>query len=230
MKLEVLPDAESVARRAAERVAEEARAAVAERGRFGFAVSGGSTPWKMLRALADEDVPWRGVHVFQVDERIAPAGDPDRNLTHLEESLLAHAPLAPEQVHAMGVEDSDLEAAAALYARALEDVAGSPPTLDLVHLGLGPDGHTASLVPGDPVLEVSDRDVALTVNPYQDRRRMTLTYPFLNRARGILWLVTGGSKVEMLERLRSGDPSIPAGRVSSDRAVVLADRAAGGEA
>ena len=118
MKLEVLPDAESVARRAAELVAAEARAAVAERGRFGFAVSGGSTPWKMLRALADEDVPWRDVHVFQVDERVAPAGDPDRNLTHLEESLLAHAPLAPDQVHAMGVEDSELELAAALYARA----------------------------------------------------------------------------------------------------------------
>ncbi len=230
MKLEVLPDAESVARRAAELVAAEARAAVAERGRFGFAVSGGSTPWKMLRALADEDVPWRGVHVFQVDERIAPAGDPDRNLTHLEESLLAHAPLAPEQVHAMGVEDSDLELAATLYARALEDVAGSPPALDLVHLGLGPDGHTASLVPGDPVLEVRDRDVALTVNPYQDRRRMTVTYPLLDRARRILWLITGGSKVEMLERLRGGDPSIPAGRVRSDCAVVLADRAAGGEA
>ena len=230
MKLEVLPDAETVAQRAAELVAAEARAAVAERGCFGFAVSGGSTPWKMLRALADEDVPWQGVHVFQVDERVAPAGDADRNLTHLEESLLAHAPLAREQVHAMGVEDSDLESAAALYARALEDVAGSPPVLDLVHLGLGPDGHTASLVPGDPVLEVRDRDVALTVNPYQDRHRMTVTYPLLDRARRILWLVTGGSKVEMLERLRGGDPSIPAGRVTSDRAMVLADRAAGGEA
>lgn len=230
MKLEVLPDAESVAQRAAELVAAEARAAVAERGSFSFAVSGGSTPWKMLRALADEDVPWGGIHVFQVDERVAPAGHPDRNLTHLEESLLAHAPLPPERVHAMGVEDSDLESAAASYARELERAAGSPTALDLVHLGLGPDGHTASLVPGDPVLDVKDRDVATTVNPYQDRRRMTVTYPLLDRARRILWVVTGGSKVEMLERLREGDPSIPAGRVASERALVLADRAAAGAA
>ncbi len=230
MKLEVLPDAETVARRAAELVAAEARAAVAERGRFTFAVSGGSTPWVMLRALADEDVPWDGLHVFQVDERVAPAGHPDRNLTHLQESLLEHAPLAPERVHAMAVEDSDLEQAAAHYARELEGAAGSPPALDLVHLGLGPDGHTASLVPGDPVLEVADRDVALTVNPYQDRRRMTVTYPLLDRARKILWLVTGESKVEMLGRLREGDGSIPAGRVTSERAVVLADRAATGAA
>ncbi len=230
MKLEVLPDAETVARRAAELVAAEARAAVAERGRFTFAVSGGSTPWVMLRALADEDVPWDGLHVFQVDERVAPAGHPDRNLTHLRESLLEHAPLAPERVHAMGVEDSDLASAAARYARALEEVAGSPPVLDLVHLGLGPDGHTASLVPGDPVLEVVDRDVSLTVNPYQDRIRMTVTYPLLDRARKILWLVTGASKVEMLQRLRDGDASIPAGRVGSERALVLADREASGEA
>ncbi|MDJ0848171.1 MAG: 6-phosphogluconolactonase [Myxococcota bacterium] len=230
MKLEVLPDAESVARRAAELVAAEARAAVAERGLFAFAVSGGSTPWKMLRALADEDVPWPGIHLFQIDERVAPAGHPDRNLTHLEESLLARAPLPREQVHAMGVEDADLESAAVSYARSLAEVAGSPPVLDLVHLGLGPDGHTASLVPGDPVLEVDDRDVAPTVNPYQDRRRMTVTYPLLDRARRILWLVTGGSKVEMLQRLRDGDRSIPGGRVASERAVVLADRAATGAA
>ncbi len=228
MKLEILGDAEQVARRAASVVAEEARAAVAERGCFSLAVSGGSTPWKMLAALAQEKVPWRHVHLFQVDERVAPAGDPDRNLTHLEESLLARAPLPKEQLHAMAVEDADLEAAAQHYARELEAVAGAPPALDLVHLGLGPDGHTASLVPGDPVLDVADRDVALTARPYQDYRRMTVTYPLLARARRILWLVTGSSKVEMLERLRSGDPSIPAGRVRSDRALVLADRAASG--
>ncbi len=230
MDLEILASAEEVAQRAAALVAKAARAAVAERGRFSLAVSGGSTPWKMLTALATEDVPWPQVHLFQVDERVAPAGDPDRNLTHLEESLLARAPLPVEQLHAMPVEDADLEAAAQQYARALEAVAGAPPALDLVHLGLGPDGHTASLVPDDPVLDVADRDVALTVHPYQDRRRMTVTYPLLARARRILWLVTGGSKVEMLERLQKADPTIPAGRVRSDRALVLADREASGGA
>ena len=170
----------------------------------------------MLRALANEDVPWKDVHVFQVDERVAPAGDPDRNLTHLSESLLSHAPLPPSQIHAMPVESSDLEAAARDYAKTLETLAGSPPVLDLAHLGLGPDGHTASLVPGDPVLEVRDRDVALT-GVYQGRRRMTLTYPALNRSRRILWLVTGSEKVPMLARLRAGDPTIPAGRIRARR-------------
>jgi 6-phosphogluconolactonase/glucosamine-6-phosphate isomerase/deaminase len=159
---------------------------------------------------------------------VAPAGDPDRNLTHLRQSLLEHAPLRPEQVHAMPVEGSDLDAAAAQYARALEGMAGSPPVLDLAHLGLGPDGHTASLVPGDRVLEVTDRDVALTGGVYQGHRRMTLTYPVLDRARRILWLVTGAEKVTMLPRLRAGDRSIPAGRVRQEHALVLADRAAAG--
>ena len=168
------------------------------------------------------------MHVVQVDERVAPAGDPDRNLTHLRESLLEHAPLPPEQIHAMPVEEKDLEAAAASYARLLQQIAGSPPVLDLAHLGLGPDGHTASLVPGDPVLDVTDRDVALT-GLYQQRRRMTLTYPMLNRSRRILWLVTGPEKAEMLARLQRGDASIPAGRVRQDKAQVLADRAAAGK-
>jgi 6-phosphogluconolactonase len=176
--------------------------------------------------MAGEDVPWKGVHVAQVDERVAPAGDPDRNLTHLRQSLLAHAPLRPEQVYAMPIESPDLEAAAAQYALTLREIAGSPPVLDLAHLGLGPDGHTASLVPGDPVLDVTDADVAVTGRAYQGRRRMTLTYPMLNRSRRILWLVTGSEKVDMLARLRAGDRSIPAGRVSQDRALVLADRAA----
>jgi 6-phosphogluconolactonase len=180
----------------------------------------------MLRALANEDVPWPDVHVVQVDERVAPAGDPQRNLTHLHESLLEHAPLPPAQIHAMPVEAADLVVAAAAYARMLNTIAGTPPVLDLVHLGLGPDGHTASLVPNDPVLDVTDTDVALTGTMYQGRRRMTLTYPMLNRARRVLWLVTGEEKVPMLARLMRGDRSIPAGRVNTDRAMVLADRAA----
>lgn len=181
----------------------------------------------MLRALADESLPWKHVHVVQVDERVAPAGHPDRNLTHLRESLIEH-PLLPEQIHAMPVEDKDLEAAAASYARLLQQIAGSPPVLDIAHLGLGPDGHTASLVPGDPVLDITDRDVALT-GIYQQRRRMTLTYPMLNRTRRVLWLVTGPEKVEILARLRRGDPSIPAGHIRQDKAQVLADRAAAGQ-
>ena len=225
MKMEVLADAEAVAQRAAELVATEARAAAEARGRFSLALSGGHTPWRMLRILADQEVPWRALHLFQVDERVAPAGHADRNLTHIDESLLAHVRLLPEQVHAMPVQEPDLAAGAARYARELEAVCGVPPVLDLVHLGLGPDGHTASLVPGDPVLEITDAQVAVT-GAYQSRVRLTLTYPALERARALLWLVTGADKAAMLARLRAGDRAIPAGRVRSERALILADRAA----
>jgi 6-phosphogluconolactonase len=227
MYVEILIDADAVARKGAEIIAAEVRATVAERGRFIMAVSGGHTPWKMLRALANEKVPWEGVRVVQVDERVAPAEDPDRNLSHLRESLLEHAPLRAEQVLAMPVELPDLDAAAIRYGMTLKEVAGSPAVIDLVHLGLGPDGHTASLVPGDPVLNVTDSDVALT-GVYQGRRRMTLTYPLLNRARRVLWLVTGSDKVDALARLRDGDTSIPGGKIRRDQAVVLADQAAAG--
>jgi 6-phosphogluconolactonase len=227
MKIEILNDSDAVARKAAKVIASEASAAVAARGRFIMAVSGGRTPWQMLRALADEAVPWGQMHVVQVDERVAPAGDPVRNLTHIRENLLEHAPLPPGQLYAMPVEDEDLAAAAASYARLIQQIAGSPPVLDLAHLGLGPDGHTASLVPGDPVLDVTDGDVALT-GVYQRRRRMTLTYPILNRSRRVLWLVTGPEKAQMLARLQSKDGSIPAGRIRQDAALVLADRSAAG--
>ena len=225
MKIDVLADADSVARAAASMIAEKARSGVAARGRFIMAVSGGRTPWMMLRALSNQDMPWEKVHVVQVDERVAPAGHPDRNLTHLRDSLLTHAPLPMNHIYAMPVEADDLEAAAAQYAATLQELAGSPSVLDLVHLGLGPDGHTASLIPGDPVLKVVEADVALT-GMYQGRRRMTLTYPILNRSRCILWLVTGSEKAGMLARLRDGDQSIPAGLVHREQAIVLADRAA----
>jgi 6-phosphogluconolactonase len=217
MKIEMFADADAVAREAAAIIAAEARASVAARGRFIAAFSGGHTPWLMLRALADETVPRAGVHVAQVDERVAPAGDPDRNLTHLRESLLEHAPLRP--IYAMPV----LETAAKSYAVTLAEIAGSPPVFDLVHLGLGPDGHTGSLVPGDPVLQVTDTDVAVT-GIYQESRRMTLTYPILNRSRRVLWAVTGSEKTQMLVRLHQGDQSIPSRRVRQDGALVLADR------
>ena len=228
MEMEIRADAEAVARRAASIIAADAHKAVAARGHFILAVNGGHTPWIMLRALADEDVPWDGLHLVQVDERVAPDGDPDRNWTHLRDSLLDRVPLRPQQVHPMPVPSPDREPAVAQYAQVLEEIAGQSPLLDLVHLGLGPDGHTASLVPGDPVLDIADADVALT-GVYQGRRRMTLTYPILNRSRRILWVVTGGEKAVMLARLRAGDPSIPAGRVRPDRALVIADRAAAGQ-
>jgi len=227
MRMDALADADAVARAGAAFTAERARAAVAARGRFIMAVSGGHTPWKMLRELADQHLPWASVHVVQVDERVAPSGHPDRNLTHLRETLLAHCPLPPEQVHAMPVESVDLDSASREYAAALRQIAGTPVVLDLAHLGLGPDGHTASLVPGDSVLDVTDSDVALT-GLYQGRCRMTLTYPVLNRARSIVWLVTGPEKAEMLARLYAADRSIPAGRIRQDQAVVLADHDAAG--
>jgi 6-phosphogluconolactonase len=217
-ELAVAADADAVASQGAAFVAARARAAVAEHGRFTFAVSGGHTPWAMFAALANEDMPWTDVELFQVDERVAPDGDPDRNLTHLRQSIGS----APAAVHPMPVTDADLAAAAASYATAL------PERFDLVHLGLGPDGHTASLVPGDPVLEVRDRLVALT-EPYQDHRRMTLTYPALARADQLLWLITGADKRDPLARLLAGDESIPAGRVQAARSLILADRAAAPE-
>jgi 6-phosphogluconolactonase len=225
VKIEVHPDDDVIARKAAAIIAVEARAAVSSRGRFIMAVSGGHTPWEMLRALAEERLAWENVHVVQVDERVAPAGDADRNLTHLRDSLLNHAPLPSDHIHAMPVEASDLDRAAQQYAAALGAVAGSPPVLDLVHLGLGADGHTASLVPGDPVLAVTDKDVAVT-GLYQGRRRMTLTFPMINRSRRVLWMVNGREKAGALVRLRDGDPSIPAAHVRRDQALVLADRAA----
>ena len=228
MNLEVVETADAVAQRAAAVIAGEARLAVNARGRFVLAVSGGHTPWQMLRALATADVPWPAVHIVQVDERVAPAGNPDRNFTHLRESLLDRAPLSAGQIHEMPVESPDLEAAARQYTAALQQIAGSPAVLDLVHLGLGPDGHTASLVPGDPVLKVDNADVAAT-GIYQGRRRMTLTYPIINRSRGILWVITGSEKAPAFVRLFHGDQSIPAGRIRRERAQLIADEAAAAE-
>ena len=225
MSAEVLLDAEAVARRAAALIAQEARAAAGARGRFLLATSGGTTPWRMLELLADEDMPWPSVHLFQVDERVAPASDPARNLSRLRASLLDKGGLLEEQIHAMPVEAADLVVAAARYASILREVAGTPPILDLVQLGLGADGHTASLVPDDRALDVFDSEVAVT-DSYRGHRRMTLTYPPINRARFVLWVVTGSDKAAVLARLRRGDRSIPAGRVHPERALLLADSAA----
>lgn len=213
-RIEVLADADAVARRAAEEVAAAARGAIEASGRFTFAVSGGRSPWEMFRELAAEDVAWDRVGIWQVDERVAPDGDPDRNLTSL-------APIIPAEadVHPMPVTDADLGPAAERYAATL------PEAFDLIHLGMGDDGHTASLVPEDPVLGVTDQDVALT-GEYRGRRRMTLTYPVLDRARRVLWLIAGEDKAAMLPLLLAGDASIPAGRVAAADQLVVADRAA----
>ena len=227
MQIEVLPDPDSVAIASAKLVADRARQAVTARGRFILALSGGSTPWAMLAELAKEEVPWDKVHVVQVDERVAPAGDKDRNLTHMHASLLDPTPIPPGQIYPMPVEDEDLAGACARYAATLDSLAGTPAVIDLVHLGLGPDGHTASLVPDDASLNVHDVDVT-SAGPYQDRMRMTLTYPIINRAREIMWLLTGAGKTEMLNRMKAGDKEIPAGRVRQVGAIVFADQAAAG--
>ena len=215
--IEVLPGEDAVARRAADIVAASAREAIEARGRFTFAVSGGRTPWAMFRDLADEDVPWGKVGIWQVDERIAPDGDADRNLTSLLPMIPSGADLRP-----MPVTEADLEAAAARYAGSLPNV------FDLVHLGMGDDGHTASLVPDDPVLDVTDRDVVVT-GEYRGLRRMTVTYRVLDRARRALWLIDGDDKTAMVPRLMAGDRSIPAGRVATANQLVVVDAAAGAE-
>jgi 6-phosphogluconolactonase len=214
-QLVTVADAVSLAARAAGLVASRARSAVADHRQFNFAVSGGTTPWAMFAELAHHDLPWASVRIYQVDERVAPDGDPDRNLTHLRQSL---GPL-PAVVVPMPVTAPDLDSAAASYASQL------PGRFDLVHLGLGADGHTASLVPGDPVLQVADRLVAVT-RPYQEHRRMTLTYPGLARAEELLWLVSGADKHQALTRLLARDPSIPAGQVVDVKhSTILADAA-----
>ncbi len=218
-ELKIVPDADAAARATAETIADRARQAVSERGAFTLALSGGTGPWQAFRLLAELDVPWEQTEIFQVDERVAPPGDDDRNLTHLQESLPA---AAVARLRPMPVNADDLEAAAAEYAALL------PAQFDLIHLGIGPDGHTASLVPGDPVLDVTDRTVAITGGEYQGRIRMTLTYPPIDGARELLWLVTGDSKVEPLKKLLAGDPSIPAGRVRAARSLVIADPPAAG--
>ncbi|HEX5593677.1 MAG TPA: 6-phosphogluconolactonase [Solirubrobacterales bacterium] len=218
--LEVAGDEKAASRRAAELIAAAGAEAAAERDRFTFAMSGGRSPWAMLAILGEsEQMPWDKTELFQVDERVAAPGDEARNLTHmvLGLSMDHQATLRP-----MPVTQRDLEAAARDYEAQLPD------RFDLIHLGLGPDGHTASLVPGDPVLEVTDRRVAMTETAYQGHRRMTLTYPALNEARRIVWLVTGPDKVEALQKLLAGDGSIPAGKVRNENAIVIADEAAAG--
>ena len=220
IELEVAGDDKAAARRAAELIAAEGEEAAAARGAFALAMSGGRTPWAMLAVLGElEAMPWSQTELFQVDERVAAPGSEDRNLTHMVLGLSMDHQTA---LRPMPVTQRDLDAAAREYEASL------PERFDLIHLGLGPDGHTASLVPGDSVLEVSDRRVAMTGGEYQGHPRMTLTYPTIDAARRILWLVTGAEKREALAKLLAGEESIPAGRVKNDSIVVVADEAAAG--
>lgn len=214
-ELSVLPTAAELAQRAAELLADRIRTTHASGAVFNLALSGGRTPWAMIRELLEQDLPWHRVQVFQVDERVAPDGDPARNFTELQQILQSTA----AELHPMPVTSAELDPAAAQYAASL------PERFDLVHLGLGADGHTASLVPGDPVLGVNDRLVALT-QPYQGHRRMTLTYPGLARANELLWLISGADKARALQQLLAGDLSIPASQVQASKSVILADTAA----
>jgi 6-phosphogluconolactonase len=223
LRVEACADAAAAARRAAAWIAEVARQAIEDRGRFVVALSGGHGPREMLRLLATEAIDWRSVHVVQVDERVAPSGSSDRNLTQLEDALLARVPIPPGQVYPMLVDAPDLAAAADDYARLLVGLAGAPPVLDLVQLGLGVDGHTASLLPGDAALDVTGADVAIT-GRYRGWRRMTLTFPIINRARNILWLAAGAEKSTVVARLVRADPSIPASRVNRASALLLVDQ------
>jgi len=223
VRLIVGADAQAAARLAADEIARACRDACAAHGRALLAFSGGETPWLMLAVLRERDLDWSRVHVAQVDERVAPAGDPRRNLGRLEDLLTRHGPLPAGNLHAMPVEAADLDAAAARYQAGLEAQFGAPLRFDLVQLGLGADGHTASLVPDDAVLQVVDRDVAATSGDYQGLRRMTLTYPAIDRARQRVWLVTGAAKRDQLVKLLEGSGETPAVRVERQDSVVVAD-------
>ena len=222
-RLEVFDDPEAVHRRGAELIAEAAKSAISERGHCALAVSGGRDPWPMFSQLEEFELDWTEIEIFQVDERVAPAGSEERNLTHLVESLSIGA---QGSIRPMPVTDDDLEAAADRYAASLPDDA-----IDLAHLGIGPDGHTASLVPNDPVLEVTDKRVAVTSGEYQGVRRMTLTYSEIDRVRRLLWVVIGEEKIDALKKLIDQDPSTPSGRVRpGGESLILADRAAAPDA
>jgi 6-phosphogluconolactonase len=214
-ELRTFDDPAALAKAAAAYVAERARTSQARGATFTFALSGGKSPWAMFETLAHDDVDWGATRIYQVDERVVREDNDARNLKSLRAALQGtNAPIV-----AMDVEADDLEDACWSYASLL------PERFDLVHLGLGPDGHCASLVPGDPVLDLTDQLVALS-GPYQDTMRMTLTYPALARADQLLWLISGADKREALAKLLASDPTIPAGRVVAGASLVMADRAA----
>lgn len=220
MRIETLNDDAAVAERTAEVIAQAANDAHRRSGRAVLAFSGGSTPAPMLRQLGAMDLNWNATHIVQVDERVAPDGHPDRNWTMITDSLVKTTGISESLLHPMPVTDDDLEAAAERYATLLTRLCGVPPAADVVHLGIGGDGHTASLVPGDPVLEVDDRWVALA-GPYQGRQRMSFTYPTINAGGLLVWQVTGADKADALrEGLQGTD--VPASKVRRTDVWVIA--------
>ena len=228
LAVEVLPSAEDLAARAADLLARYVTEDVAAHGAATLALSGGRTPQRVLELLATRGLPWDRTAVFQADERVAPLGHADRNRTQASAALAGPLRRHAARFHWMPVEEPDLDAAARRYADALRAVAGSPIVLGTVHLGLGTDGHTASLFPGSPLVAESARDVAVT-EPQLGRRRMTLTLPVLNRARRILWIVTGADKRAALAGLVAGDGGVVGSRVRRAGALVLADADAAAE-
>jgi len=225
MKTELFPTADQVAAGAAAYLEHQIREALAHQPSYSLAISGGRTPWEMLKILSKADLPWQRVNLFQVDERVAPDGHADRNLTQLFQAIAGTPMVTQLRIFPMPVLAEDLEEGCREYTEVLDEVTEGK-GLDLIHLGLGSDGHTASLVPGDGVMEVQDRLVACTQNLYQGRIRMTLTYPLLNSAKQLLWIVTGSEKQEMIQRLLQQDPSIPAGSIRQENALLMVDQAA----
>jgi 6-phosphogluconolactonase len=221
MEIQSYSSSEDLAEAAAVFIARAAQVAVAERGRFLLALSGGRSPKRMLARLAKMDLPWAQMHIFQVDERVAPDGHADRNWAMIQETLLTHVPVPVDQQHPMPVLATPLEKASQTYMRMVEELAGAPPVLDVIQLGLGDDGHTASLVPGDSSEMRRDVTVAATAE-YKGRRRMTLTLPVLDAARQVLFVVEGDGKEGAIQKLQSGDESIPAGRVRSKAMFLMA--------
>jgi 6-phosphogluconolactonase len=224
MRIETFADDAAVGERTAEVIADAARDGVRTRGRAVLAFSGGSTPVPMLEHLGGMDVRWNATHIIQVDERVAPDGHPDRNWAMITAALLRSADIPDALLHPMPVTEDDLDAAARAYAQRLQLVCGVPPIADVIHLGIGEDGHTASLVPSDPVLRVRDRSVAIT-GPYQGRRRMTLTYPTINAGRLLVWQITGAQKATAVRDGLQGT-GVPASKVRRNDVVVIATREA----
>lgn len=227
--LHIAPTPAAAARACAEEIARRVRSASApNRPAISIAFSGGTTPATMFRSLAQSILEnpataagWARTDIFQVDERIAPDGDPLRNANDLLALLLVPTDVSAEHRHLMPVNSPD---PTSLYAQTLARIA--PRGLDVAVLGLGDDGHTASLVPGDAVLDVTEAPVALT-GVYRGSRRVTLTRASLDRARVVVWLVTGAAKAEPLRRLMDGDRTIPAGLIGAPDQVVFADHDAG---
>lgn len=209
----VVADAEALARATAERFAAAAREAVARQGAFRVALAGGSTPARAFALLAEwprDQVPWRAVHVFWGDERPVPPDHPDSNYRLAEQTLLARVPVPAAQIHRMHGEAQDLDAAAADYAVDLADAFGiptaeEPPRFDLILLGMGPEGHTASLFPDSPVLG-SRAWVAAPFVPALGMRRLTLTPWVINAARRVLFSVGGVNKAAALGAVLTGQP------------------------